>query len=280
MNPDLNHIGAGYFSTLGIRLLAGRDIAESDLRANAQRVVLINDVMAKKYFHGQSPIGKRLGFRRDQPDTVIIGVVENVRGTNMRDENRRFVYVPYTLNPRPNAMTYYVRTAGPPPQMAASVRSVMQRLDATLPLIDLRSMSVTVDQILAIDRAVAVMSAFFGLLATALAAIGLYGVMAYTVARRTREIGIRVALGAERKAVLWLVLKEVAVMASLGILIGLPASIGLSRFVTAQLYGLQAFDPLTLATATGIMILVAFLAGYMPANRAAQVDPIRALRYE
>jgi ABC-type antimicrobial peptide transport system permease subunit len=156
----------------------------------------------------------------------------------------------------------------------------MQRLDANVPVNDMKSMEVQVSESMFVERLVATLSAFFGLLATLLAAIGLYGVMAYSVARRTREIGIRVALGAERSTVLSLVMREVAIMAAIGIGVGLPTAIALSRFVRSQLFGLEATDPLTLAIATFIMLAVALTAGYIPAERAARVDPIVALRYE
>lgn len=279
MSPDLARISPGYMSTLGVKLLAGREFTEAD-KKDKPKVAIINDVMARKYFGGQSPIGRRIGFGRSEPDTLIVGVVANTRGTNLRDENRRFVYRPYTTNEQPSSLTYYVRAAGAPQQLLPAVRREVQRIDPTLPVVELKTMDAQVSEALAVDRAVAVMSAFFGLLATALASIGLYGVMAYTVTRRTREIGIRVALGAERKAVLWLVLKEVAVMAVLGMAIGLPVSVGLARFVEAQVYGIQSADPVTLAIAASVLLAVSLLAGYMPANRAARVDPLRALRYE
>ena len=153
-------------------------------------------------------------------------------------------------------------------------------LDANMPVTELKSMDIQVNESLAVERLVAILSAFFGLLATVLAAIGLYGVMAYTVARRTREIGVRMALGAERSTVLWLVMKEVALLAVIGVLIGLPTAIGLGRYLESQLFGLKPADPITLAVATVTLTIVAFFAGYLPANRATRIDPIVALRYE
>jgi ABC-type antimicrobial peptide transport system permease subunit len=149
-----------------------------------------------------------------------------------------------------------------------------------MPVTDLKSMEVQVSESLAVDRLVAMLSAFFGLLATVLAAIGLYGVMAYTVARRTREIGVRMALGAARSSVMWLVLKEVALLATIGVLIGLPAAIGLSRYVQSVLFQLEPTDPITLTVSTVTLLAVAFVAGYLPANRATRIDPMVALRYE
>jgi predicted permease len=279
MSPDVNGISPAYMGTLGIRLLEGRDFTEAD-KKNAPKVVIINQVMAEKYFKGRSAVGRRIGFGHDEPNLLIVGVVGNVRGTNLRDANRRFVYFPYTATEKPGSLTYYVRAAGAPEHLIAAVRREVQRIDATLPVTELKTMEAQVSEALSIDRAVAVMSAFFGLLATALAAIGLYGVMAYTVTRRTREIGIRVALGAERRTVIWMVLREVAIMSSIGMAIGVPASMALSKYVEAQVYGMPPQDPLTLSIAAGVMLTIAFLAGYMPASRAARVDPIQALRYE
>jgi ABC-type antimicrobial peptide transport system permease subunit len=211
---------------------------------------------------------------------TIVGVVGNIRSRNMKDANRPMYFAPYLASENPSSFGFYVRSTGSPSELASAVRREVQKAAATMPVYDLRSMDAQVDQILSIERAVATMSAFFGLLATMLAAIGLYGVMAYTVTRRTREIGIRVALGAERGSVLWLVLREVALMSAIGIGVGLPVAVALSRYVEAQLFGIKPNDPLTYLIAVVAMMGIALLAGAIPANRAARVDPILALRYE
>jgi ABC-type antimicrobial peptide transport system permease subunit len=160
------------------------------------------------------------------------------------------------------------------------VRQIAQRVDPNMPIFDMKTMSAVVDESLFLERMVAALSVAFGALATLLAAIGLYGVMSYTVARRTREIGIRMALGAERGSVLWLVLREVALMVGIGVAVGLPVAIGLSRVVQSQLFDLSAHDPIALAASAGLLALVALAAGYLPARRATRVDPMFALRYE
>ena len=188
--------------------------------------------------------------------------------------------MPYMQEAEIGQMTFYVRARGDAAGVGASVRQVAQRVDPNLPIFDMKTMTAVMDESLFIERMVAALSVAFGALATLLAAIGLYGVMSYTVARRTREIGIRMALGAERSSVLWLVLREVALMVGIGVGVGLPLAFALSRIVQSQLFGLSAHDPIALVAAASILAFVALAAGYLPARRATRVDPMLALRYE
>jgi predicted permease len=280
MNPNFNYVAPGFFSTLGIPLVAGRDVAESDV-LGAPRVAVVNEVFARYFFKNENPIGRRFGLRRDEKrDIEIVGVVRDGKAASLREEQRRFVYAPYTQEATVGGLTYYVRSSVEPGSFGERLQAAVRRIDATLPVTDLKTMEAQIGESLFVERMVAVLSAAFGLLATILAAIGLYGVMSYAVAMRTREIGLRVALGADRRAVLLLVLREVAVLAALGIAIGLPGGYGLGKVVESQLFGLHARDPLTFAVATLALVSTAFLAGLVPALRAARVDPMTALRYE
>jgi predicted lysophospholipase L1 biosynthesis ABC-type transport system permease subunit len=236
-----------------------------------------------RYYWGEpsKAIGRRFGYRREEGYPIeVVGVVKDAKNANLREQIRRFVFIPFLQDTELTEMTVYVRTHGGPERTASAVRDTARRLDPNLPVYNLRTMEAQASESLFVERMVAWLSAAFGGLATLLAAIGLYGVMSYAVARRTREIGIRMALGAERRAVLWLVLREVAVLAAIGLLGGLAVSAYATRFVQAQLFGLSATDPAALAAATGIIAGVALLAGYLPARRASSVDPMLALRTE
>lgn len=282
MNPYFNYVAPGFFSTLGIPLLAGRDIGPNDL-LEAPKVAVVNETFAHYFFKDESPIGRRFGYgRREESgfDVEIVGVVKDGKSATLREEAQRFVYVPYMQEESTGGLTFYVRSTLDPDALAGRLRAAVRRVDAALPVTDLKTMSTQIGQSLFVERMVAALSAAFGLLATVLAAIGLYGVMSYAVTMRTREIGLRVALGADRRAVLTLVLRDVAFLTAVGVLIGLPGGYGLGRLVESQLFGLTARDPLTFLLATATLLATAFVAGLVPAARAARVDPMTALRYE
>jgi len=280
MNPSVDGVGPRYFSTMGIPLISGREFREKDVQG-APRVAIINETMARRYWGDNSPIGRRMGFgRRQATDIEIVGVVRDIRSQQLREEAPRFVYIPYRQDESLTQLTYYVRAAGDESSIASGIRQAVQRLDSNLPIFDLKTMEVQVGESLFVERMVAALSVAFGALATVLASIGLYGVMSYAVARRTREIGIRMALGAERRGVLWLVLKEVAGLAVVGVIGGLAGAFYLTRRVEAQLFGVAPNDPLTLAAAVIMLLLVALFAGLIPARRATSIDPVLALRAE
>jgi putative ABC transport system permease protein len=282
MNISINSVGPGFFATLGIPLIAGREFTDRDVEGAPQAAV-INEAMAKYYWGNErNAIGKRLGYGRDREGfpLEVVGVVKDSKDTSLRAEIPRFVYSSYQQEPELTEMTFFVRTQADGTGATSSVRDAIRAIDPALPVYAVKTMEAQASESLFVERMVAGLSASFGALATLLAAIGLYGVMSYAVARRTREIGIRMALGAERHVVLWLVLREVAVLSAVGIAGGLAISLYATRFVKAQLFGLSPTDPATLAMATLTIAVVAFLAGYVPARRATAVDPMLALRTE
>ncbi len=290
----MNQIGPGYFATLGVPIVAGRDFRLTDnhviKRADATddfdttpTTVIINEKFAQRFFAGHNPVGMHLGFGTDpgtHTDMEIIGVVKDIKYTNLRDEIPIQAYVPYMNSPYLGGMTIYVRTAGEANQLMSSVRARMRELDANVPIYKMRTMEEQISNSLATERMIASLSTVFGFVATVLAIIGLYGVMSYSVAQRTREIGIRMALGAEQGKVIGMVMREVVTLIAIGIGVGVPAALVLTRVVKSQLYGLEAHDPSTLGLATGLLAMVACAAGYLPALRASRVDPMKALRYE
>jgi predicted permease len=284
MNPNFNGVAPGFFATLGIPLLAGRDVSDADT-LEAPKVAIVNESFARYFFKDQDPLGRHFGLGRDKDKEnrypfTIVGLVRDGKAGSLREKPLRFVYVPYTQETDVGGMTFYVRSALDPAGLGNRMRKLVQQADPGLPVTDMKTMRAQIGESLFVDRMVAGLSAAFGFLATLLAAVGLYGVMSYAVSLRTREIGIRMALGAERRTVLLMVLREVAVLALIGVAIGLPSGYGLGRLVESQLYGLTARDPLTFTLATATLLLSAMLAGYIPAARATRVDPLVALRYE
>ena len=290
--PYMNSVSPNYFAALGIPILSGRDFTVKDVNRVKHgpepdnwnpSVVIINESFARKYFAGRNPVGLHVGFGSDpgtKTDMQVIGVVKDVKYTNLRDEIPVQAFIPYLAELHPGGMTVYVRTNLDPRQLMSIVRAKVHALDVNVPVYGMRTTEEQIDLSLRSERLVASLSSVFGFLATLLAVIGLYGVMAYTVARRTREIGIRMALGALQGNVIWMVMKEVFLLIAIGIVIGLPLAIALSRLVRSQLYGLAPHDPTTLLIATAMLAIVACLAGFVPALRASRVDPTRALRYE
>jgi predicted permease len=282
MNPNFNYVAPAFFSTLGVPLLAGREVLDTDV-LGAPYVAVVNEAFARYFFKDQSPIGRRIGLGRrgNGYDVEIVGLVRDGKSSGLREQPLRFVYVPYAQEPSVGGLTFYARTSvADAASLGARLRAAVGRVDATLPVTDLKTMEAQIGESLFVERMVAALSAAFGLLATVLAAVGLYSVMSHAVALRTREIGLRVALGADGRSVLLLVLRDVAVLAALGVAIGLPGGYGLGRLVESQLFGVTARDPLTLGVATVALLATAFLAGLVPAWRAARVDPMTALRYE
>ena len=283
-----NAVSPGYFQAMGIPLLMGRDFNERDAlpagETSTFRAAVVNESFARKFFgENGNPIGKRFGFG-DNPNTPtpieIVGVVRDAKYQDVRDRAPRQAFFPYFQSGTPGGFTVYARTTQPADTMFGTIRQVVQQIDPNLPVYSTRTLERQVDHSLRRERLVATMTVTFGVLATLLAVVGLYGVMSYTVARRTREIGLRMALGAQQGNIVLMIVREVLLIAAIGMALAAPASWWLGRFVSTQLYGVVPGDPVAIGGAVALLATVAIVAGLIPSIRAARVDPTRALRFQ
>ena len=279
MQAFMNSLSPGYFETMGVPVLEGRDFRRGDIREDA-KAAIVNERFARHFFGGGSAVGRHIG-RGMGPgaklDIEIVGVVANSLYEGPREGVRRQVFMP---NWGKMSASFYVRASLGSSAAYAAVRREVKALDASMPVYGLKTLAGQLDETLLTERLIALLSALFGLLATLLATVGLYGVIAFVVARRTRELGLRMALGAMRLSVIWMVLREVMALIAIGLGVGIPAAILLGRFVAAQLYGVRASDPATAVASAVLLIVVAGAAGFIPTLRASRIEPIAALRYE
>jgi predicted permease len=282
LDPHMQFCSDEFFDTMKIPLLAGRKFDRRDDKG-APKVAIVNQKFVKRYIGNANPIGRHVGMGKDpgtKLDIEIVGVVGDTKYENMREEVPYEMYIPYRQTEFVNGMMAYVRTDSDPSNFFTPLREVVRDVDAGVPMYDMRSLEQQMENSLVTERLLASLSTVFGALATLLAAIGLYGVMAFMVARRTREIGIRMALGAQGGSVIWLVMREVLILSAAGLALGLPAAWAVTRLVQAQLFGVKATDPLTMVVAVLGIASVAALSGYLPAHKATNIDPMVALRIE
>ncbi len=289
---DVLGVGPNFFETLHIPFLAGRRFDASDFKLSASNTgdspgfaptpVIVNRAFVQKYVGKENPLGKRFGeseadgFRPRSPGFEIIGVVRDTKYSDLRREIHPMMYTPQSAG----GASFELRTAADPQAILPAVREVVAQVNTNLPLFDVKTESEQIDRLLFQERLVARLSGFFGLLALVLACVGLYGLLSYEVSRRTREIGIRMALGAHRETVLKLILRQGLVLAIVGAVVGIGVAGGVMRYLASMLYDVRANDPVTMIAVAVLLTVVALAACYIPARRAMRVDPIVALRYE
>jgi putative ABC transport system permease protein len=282
---DVNYVAVspGYLSTLAMPLLSGREFTEAD-GATSPKVAVASESMVKRFFPGRNPIGMHFAFgggAKVKPNIQIVGVVRDVKQDHVKSTTTSpYVYVPYAQRDELSSMTFYVSTERDPLLLASTLQSEIRQTDPDLPVYDVKTMERVVEDDLFSARIVAVLSGSFAGLAALLAALGIYGVLAYLVVQRTREIGIRMALGAEAGNVRWLIVKEVGSMVVAGVVVGLPLAYVLARLSESLLFGVNANNPSIYALGLVLIVVVALVACYVPARRATRVDPLVALRYE
>ncbi|MBL0891183.1 MAG: ABC transporter permease [Gemmatimonadaceae bacterium] len=279
-NSRYNIVGTKFLDVLGMQLLTGREFTDSD-RLGAARVAMVNEAFVRKFNLGKDVIGKFMS--RNGNDTLniqIVGLVKDAAYSEVKDEIPPLFFSPWRQEARTGALTFYVRTTQRPEDVLQSVQALLRRMAPTVPVEDLKTLPQQVRENVFLDRMISTMASAFAVLATLLAAVGLYGVLAYSVTQRTREIGVRMALGADAARVRGLVMRQMAVMTLVGSVIGIAAAFALGRAAQSQLYQLEGHDPLVFSAAVVVLALVAFGAAWLPARRAALVDPMQALRFD
>jgi putative ABC transport system permease protein len=281
--PIVNYtiVSPGLFSALGTPLLRGREILESDI-LSAPAVTIINRAMARQYWPNEDPIGKQLIVPSQRVPATIVGVVADIKHSSLREVPGPEMFEPYTQNVWPSMalMQVVLRTRADPNAVIGSAREAIHELDPNVPMAKVSTLATLTSTAMAKDRFSMLLVGFFGALALFLATVGIYGVISYSVGQRTREIGIRMALGAQRGKVFGMVLRQGLKLAAFGIAIGALAALGVGRMLRGFLYGVHAADPLTFASVAIFLAVVAVAASFLPARRAAKIDPMRALRYE
>jgi predicted permease len=282
----VNAIAPGFFATMRVPVLAGRDFSVND-KEKTPKVAIVNQRFARYHFGAENPLGKRfvIDDHPGKPAVEVVGVICDVRYHGLREESRvpaEEVYIPFTQAPRDmlGQMVFALRTSAAPMNMLAPARRAIQAIDKNLPLVSPTTQAQEVQDSIGEERSLAALTEFFSVLALLLACIGLYGVMSYTVARRTGEFGLRLALGAQRSDVYRLVLRESTRLLMVGIAVGILGALAATRYLASVLYGIEPFDPATFATVAILLAAIAMFASWLPARRATRVDPLVALRYE
>jgi predicted permease len=282
-SSNYNEIAPGYFKTFGVPLVAGREFTAADT-LGAPSVAIVNEAFTRKFRLGRDAVGKRMTRRgrnlTSDFDIEIVGVVKDAKYSEVRQTVPSVFFTPYRQNDRLGVLTFYVRTATDPVQFLRTLTPTVAALAPNLPVEELRTMPQQVRQNVFLDRMISILTVSFASLATVLAAIGLYGVLAFTVAQRTREFGLRMALGADARRVRRMVMKQVVIMTLIGGVVGLACAVAVGRFAGANLFEMTSYDPVVLATSSAILAVVALGAGLLPAVRASRINPLRALRYE
>jgi predicted permease len=279
-SPWVGFVSPDYFKTMMVPVLMGRDFDARDLRATGPLKFIVNETFARHYFGAENPVGRMVGLDRDISDIEIVGVVKDTKYTGLREEPIRMVYVPYRPGRSGAQFAIHLRTAGDPLALAPALRQTVKELDRNGPVYNIRTAEEEVGRSLLRERLVATVTTLFGMLALLLAAIGLYGVLSYGVAQRTREFGIRMAIGAGAHSIVALVMREAVWLVGSGIAVGLVAAWALGRIENSLLYGVQPTDPMSAVIALAVLAAAGALAAWVPARRASRIDPIKALRYQ